>query len=204
MPANIVWAVFLVAILLLASRALLFVLLLAPLLALPTAGIYRLAALIARGDSAALSDAFGAWRLYAAPALAAGIVFTLLSVVFLLNVALGVSSQSILGAVFAAFAGWGLVVLWTGALTFWPLLVDPRRADATLRERTRLAALLVLAFPVRLAVLLLLIGALLAVSTVFFAALLTVSVAFVALLASRYVLPAADRFEGRATELVLE
>jgi hypothetical protein len=44
------------------------------------------------------------------------------------------------------------------------------------------------------------IVAVLAISTVFFAALFSISVAYVSLVATRYVLPAADRLEGRATK----
>jgi uncharacterized membrane protein YesL len=186
------------------GRAVGLMLILVPFLALPTAGIFRLAALIVRGDAVALSDAFAAWRAYAGAALAAGFLFTLLATIFVVNIAIGLASGGILGAVLAAFAGWGLLVLGTATLTFWPLLVDPRRADVPLRGRARLAGILVVAFPLRLGVLLLVIGAFLALSTVLFAALLTVSVAVVALVASRYVLPLADRFEGRATELVVD
>jgi uncharacterized membrane protein YesL len=179
-------------------------LLLAPLQALPTVGIFRMAALIARGDAVALSDAFRAWRAYLWPALAAGIVVTVLSVLFFVNIAIGLGSGTLIGVMFATFAGWALLILWSGALTFWPLLADPRRAGESLRSRFRLALILLLAHPVRLGVLLLVVAILLAISTVLFAALLTVSVAFVALVVSRYVLAVADRFEGRATELVLE
>jgi hypothetical protein len=177
--------------------------LLAPVQAIVTVAIFRLAALIARGDPVALSDAVSGGRKYVREALVAGAVLTLLSVVFVANIAIGLATRQILGGVLAAFAGWGLFVMWTGALVFWPLLADPRREEMTLRERVRLVGLLVVAFPVRLGGLLLLVAAVLAVSTILFVALLTIAVSFVALLACRYVLPAADRFEGRATELVL-
>ena len=191
------------AILFVASRWLPALLLLAPLHALPTAGLFRLAALIARGDAVALSDAPAGALKYAREALVAGVVLAALTLVFLANIAIGLSTGQILGGVLAAFAGWGLFVLWTGALVFWPLLVDPRREEMTLRERVRLVGLLVVAFPVRLGVLLIVAGIVLAASTILFVALITIAVAFVALVACRYVLPAADRFEGRATELVL-
>jgi hypothetical protein len=203
-PANIVWGALLVLLMFVASIRPLAALLLFPLLALPTAGVFRMAALIVRGDSVALSDAFEAWRLYLRPALAAGVVFTVLALIFAVNLAVGVASDSFFGAMVAAFAAWGVLVLWTGALAFWPLLVDPRRAELRMRERLRLVAVLVLAFPLRLSALALTLAALVVLSTFVFAALITVSVAFCALVASRYVLPAADRFEGRATELVLE
>ncbi len=203
-PANVVWGAGALFLLFAASVRPLAVLLLAPLLALPTAGLFRMAVLIARGDSVALSDAFDAWRAYLRPALAAGVLFTVLALIFAVNIAVGVASNSFIGAMVAAFAGWGLLVLWTGALAFWPLLVDPRRAEMTIRERLRLVTILVIAFPLRLSALALTLAVLLVLSTIVFAALITVSVAFSALVASRYILPAADRLEGRATELVLE
>jgi len=173
-------------------------------MALPTVGVFRLAALIVRGDAVSLSDAFAAWRIYAAPALAAGVVLTALMVVLVLNITIGLVSGNIFGAVLAALAVWGLLVVWGVALCFSPLLVDPRRDDMPIRDRLRLAGVMVLVSPVRMGLLLVLAGAFLAVSAVLFAPLLTVSVAFVSLFATRYVLPAADRLEGRATELVLE
>lgn len=53
--------------------------------------------------------------------------------------------------------------------------------------------------PVRLTGLAVLLGAFLAASTLFAALLLTVAMALAFLVAARYVLPAADRLEGRAT-----
>jgi hypothetical protein len=203
-PANLAWGVGVIALMFVAGRWSAGFLLLAPLMALPTAGIFRLAALIVRGDAVALGDAVAAWRIYAAPALAAGVVLTILMAVLVLNITIGIVSGNIFGAVLAALAVWGLLVVWSVALCFSPLLVDPRRADMPIRGRLRLAGVLVLASPVRVGLLLILAGAFVAISAVLFAPLLTVSVAFVSLVATRYVLPAADRLEGRATEPVLE
>jgi hypothetical protein len=79
----------------------------------------------------------------------------------------------------------------------WPILLDPARAAEPARDRLRLAALLVLAHPLRVAGLGLVLAVLVVVSTVAVIALVTVSVGFGALVASRYVLPAADRLEAR-------
>jgi hypothetical protein len=107
-----------------------------------------------------------------------------------------------LGWAIATAAVWGLVILWAWLLCLWPLVVDPRREELGLRQTMRLAALLVLAFPFRIGTLMLVTALLLVISTVLFAALVTVAVAFGALLGCRYVLPAADRLEGRATVLL--
>jgi uncharacterized membrane protein YesL len=198
-PANAVWGVGLLLVILLGWSRPALLLLLVPLLAFPTVGIFRLAVLIARGESVAFSDSLAAWRAYFGPTLLAGVACTALSIVFLANLTLGVTSRSPLGWALATFAAWGLVTLWTAALVFWPLLVDPRREGLSLRQRLRLTSLMVFAFPIRLALLALAVAVVLVISTFLFAALLTISVAFCALIACHYVLPAADRFEGRAT-----
>jgi uncharacterized membrane protein YesL len=198
-PANAVWGVGLLLIIVLGWSRPALLLVMVPLLAFPTVGIFRLAGLIVRGESVAFSDSLAAWRAYVGPSLLAGLACTGLSIVFLANLTLGVTSDSPLGWGLATFAAWGFVTLWTGALVFWPLLVDPRRPELSLRQRLRLTALMVFAFPMRLALLALASAVVLVISTFLFAALLTVSVAFCALVACHYVLPAADRFEGRAT-----
>jgi hypothetical protein len=57
----------------------------------------------------------------------------------------------------------------------------------------------VVAHPLRVGALALVVGLMLLVSTILFAALLSVSLAFCSLLSCRYVLPLADRLEGRPT-----
>jgi len=196
-PANLVWAAGLVAILALAASVSLLALLLVPLLALPTVGIYRLAALIVRGEPAALSDAFAAWRRFGAPALALAVALLAAGVMFGFNVANGLLRGDLAGWSLATLAFWGLVVAAMAACAAWPVLVDPRREMLSTHARVRLALLLIVAYPVRFAALALVLGLIVAISTVGFAALLTISVSYVALVAVRYVLPAADRLEAR-------
>lgn len=196
-PANALWGIGLVILLLILVRApgpitaLLFV-----LLAIPTAGIYRLAALIARGESVAFSDVLRAMRRYLRPALGAGAAIAAGTLMFATNIVLGISNPGILGWVVMTLAAWGLAALWVGALAFWPLLVDPTREGHGARAAARLASLLVLAHPVRMGALGLISAAIAVVSTVAFAAIITMSVAFIALIGCRYVLPAADRLEA--------
>lgn len=198
-PANALWGAALVALLLLVTVAPLLALLLLPILAFPTVGLFRLAALITRGEAVAFSDALAAWRLYAGPTLLAGASLSFVGLVFAVNVFGGLSSGSAIGWGLATFAIWGLLAMAAFASALWPLLVDPLRVELPVRTRFRLAGLLVLAFPLRLGLLALVLLVILAISTVLFAALLTISVAYCALVACHYVLPAADRFEGRAT-----
>jgi hypothetical protein len=108
----------------------------------------------------------------------------------------GLTSGSPIGWALATLAAWGIVALGLYAWTLWPILVDPHRAGRPVADRARLAALLVLAHPVRVAGLALALALLLALSAVALVALVAISVSFAALVASRYVLPAADRLDA--------
>ncbi|HEV2006434.1 MAG TPA: hypothetical protein VGQ85_07445, partial [Candidatus Limnocylindrales bacterium] len=84
-------------------------------------------------------------------------------------------------------------------VAFWPILVDPRREHLPLRRAIVLAGLVCLARPGRMFLLTLLIGAILLAATAILPAIALVGVVYVSLVATRYVLPLADRVEGRAT-----
>jgi uncharacterized membrane protein YesL len=198
LPANGIWGLGLVAILVVPVGLIIAVALLS-LLAIPTAGIYRMAALIARGDSVSLWDGLRAYRDHLGTALVMGVATMLLLAVLVFNVVNGLSQGTFVGFALATAAGWGLVFLVIFLVTAWPVLIDPRREDLTVRQRLRLAVLLMLAHPLRVGALAAVVVIITVVSTILFAALVTVSVAYVALLSCRYVLPAADRLEGRAT-----
>lgn len=195
-PANLVWGAAFLIILVSASIAPALVLL-APLLALPTVGIFRIAALITRGENVSFWDGLVAWRDYAVPTILLGVGLAGCALVFATNVVVGLASGNALGWTISTLAFWGLVATWVVAWTAWPLLVDPARRGKPVRGRLRVALLLILAHPVRMLALGALLAVLLAASTVAFAALVTISVAFAALVACRYVLPAADRLEAR-------
>lgn len=172
-------------------------------LALPLAGLFRLGAMATRRRDVNLSDALDPARTGALPILAAGAAFALATIVLTTNIVAGLISGGVLAWVIATAAFWGLTVTLALGFAFWPLAVDPERAAVPWRSRGRLAMLLVLAHPGRLAALSLALLLVLAVSTVAFAALVTVSVGFVALVACRYVLPAADRLERNLAERAL-
>jgi hypothetical protein len=172
-------------------------LIVAPLLAIPFVGIARMAAQIVRGEDVVLSDIATAIRTYALPALAAGIVTVLATFVLATNVIAGIGGGGPIGWALAPLAGWGLAAVWIVGLAFWPLLVDPARETVPLSARARLAGLIVLANPLRFAILGAALAAITIISTVALAALLSVSVAFIALVTSRIVLPAADQLEAR-------
>lgn len=202
-PANAVWGLVLIVLIVAGAYQALGALLFSATLAVPMAGVYRLAALIVRGQPVAFSDALGAYRQYLRPALTLGITATAGSTILVVNIAFNLLTLGgPLSWALSTAAFWGLVIFWTWMLAVWPLVVDPRREDSGLWQQMRLAALLVLAFPLRSGALMMVTVLLLAISTVLFAALITISVAFCALLGCRYVLPAADRLEGRATVLL--
>jgi hypothetical protein len=197
-PANVAWGAGFLAVLAIAfwlSPTLALVI--APLLCLPLVGIARLAAQIVRGDDVVLSDVVAAMRSHGLPALAAGVVFELATLVAAANVVAGISGGGAIGWAFAMLAAWGLVALWVAGLAFWPLLVDPTRDAMPVAARARLAGLVVLAHPARFASLGASVAVVTIVSAVAFAALLSVSVAFIALVASRVTLPSADQLEAR-------
>ena len=202
--ANVIWGAGFMGLFALWVVGTPLILLAAPLLAIPWSGIVRLAALISRGEDVVLSDAFEAYRRYLVPSVVAGFAVTLATFVFVTNVAVGVSLGGPPGWAFATLAGWGVVITWLVALCFWPLLVDPRRVDLRAIDKARLAGLLVLAFPLRIGAVGLVVALIAAVSIVAIAAIATVSAAYAALVTCRYVLPAADRLEGRRSVPVVE
>lgn len=196
-PANIVWALVLGLSYLayLAWPIWLFVTI--PLLAVPTAGIYRLAALVVRSRSVSFSDALAMGRRRFASAFAAGIVISLATGMFIGNIGLGLTSDSPIGWSLATLAAWGLAIVIVGSIVFWPLFADPDRDDRSLLDRVRLAGLLIVAFPLRFAALGLVTVLIVLLSAVAAAALVTITISYCALVGAHYVLPAADRLEMR-------
>lgn len=196
-PANLAWGALLLAVLVAAALWSALALLALPILAVPQAGLARLAALIVRGEAVSLGDAVEAWRRYLLPSLVLGYGLAIPTAVLGVNVAYAVADGGVVAVAVGTLALWGLAALGAFAVAAWPLLVDPARDQAAVRDRLRLAALLGLAHPGRILALALLVALLLALSTAAFAALLTVSVAYATLVAARYILPASDRLEAR-------
>lgn len=192
-PANIVWAVGFLG--LIVAGPTLLGLVIACLLALPTAGLFTMAGRLARLEPTAFAD-FGAgivasWR----PALFIGAATTGLGLVFTTNLLVGLRADEPLGWFVGAAAFWGIVGLGLGLLALWPLLGDPRRRGVPLGRRLRLAALVLLLRPLRIVALGAFSILILVVSTILVAALLTISVAYVSLVAARVILPIADLLE---------
>jgi len=195
-PANLLWGFALALIVLAGIVSPLLSLALLPLLALPTAGVFRMAARIVRGEPGlGLGDIAWPYRHMPGRWIIVGVVIVAGGFVLGTNTLVGLVGGEPAGWAIATLAGWGLVVLWCGALISWPLLVDPARVAVPLGESLRLAGGLLLAHPLRFAGLGLAMAVVTAISIALTAAILTISVAFVALVACRSVYPAADRFE---------
>ena len=195
-PANLIWAVGVLAILF-AGGVFPPALVLGVLLAAPLAGIHRMAALLARGEAASFTDFVDGTRRFGAPAIGIAAGAALLLVVLMTNLVSGFGSGGPLGWFLGATALYGEVALAMFLVAVWPILVDPHRESATLRRRHQVAALVVIGRPGRLFLLTALIIALLAVSVALLAAIVLVAVGYTSLLASRWVLPVADELETR-------
>lgn len=196
-PANVAWGAGLIVVVLVGLVWPLGGLLLLPLLALPTAGIFRLAARIVRvAPDAGRQDILWPYRHAVRPALLLGVGLVAATVILATNLLVGIGQGQPGGWVLATLAGWGLVAVWGATLVVWPLIVDPAREAQPLLARLRLAAALLLVQPLRIGALAIAVAITTAISAVLTAALLTISVSFIALVACRVVYPAADRLEA--------
>jgi len=198
-PANLAWGAVLLLALLVGPFSLPGMVLLI-VLAVPTVGLYRMAALLARGQPAMLSDFSDGMRRLGPTALAVGTAAALIGFVFATNLRLGFVLDNAAGWFVSGMALWGMVGLGMFLVAFWPVLADPNREAIGLRRRLTLAGLVVIGRPARLLMLTALVVVVVAVSTVIFAAILLVSVAYVALASARYVLPMLDSLEERIPE----
>lgn len=202
-PANLLWGLSLLVILYVVSRGLI----LAPLLVLMvplTMALMGMATTLVRRPRLFWSDAIDAMRGRFWPLLGIGIAQLLLSAIAATDTLIGLQLEGFVGPIVVIGGLYTLAAIWLLAVTTWPLLLDPVRAGDGVRRTLRLGLLLAVAHPIRLGVLALLLAAFLVASTVLAAALVTISGALTMLAAAHYVLPAADRLEGRATVEVLD
>jgi hypothetical protein len=175
-----------------------------PLLAVPTAAVYRAAGRIVRAGAEASSgqapDPHAAPlldRRLAGRALAFGIAVAAVVGLLAGNVATGLGRADPMGWALATLAAWGLIGLAGIVLVGWPVLVDPLRADRPVRDGLALVAGLLLLHPGRVVRLGLMTSLVLACSVALTAAVLTVGIAFVALVGCRTVYPLVDPIADR-------
>ena len=199
-PANLVWGLGLVVVLV-AIAAWLPAVAFLPLLAVPVAGIHRLAALIARNEPAAFSDFVDGCRRFAVPAIGLGAAAVIGAIVLATNVVFGLQSGNPIGWFVSASALYGLIGLAMYLVAVWPILVDPEHEALPVRRRLLLAGLVMVGKPVRLLALTILVALVFAVSTALLAVIVMVAVAFAALVACRVVLPTLDELEARLPEV---
>jgi hypothetical protein len=198
--ANLIWGIGALATAYLLTRTPLGALALVAMIPL-SIGLMGMATALVRERSVVMSDfarAIGArfWRL-----LALGLAQLGLIVIAGFDLLLGLSLGGIVGLVLALVAFYSALAVGLLALTVWPIVTDPERRDEPVRAGVRLGALLVLAHPVRIGALAFLLAVLTLASTILAAAIITFAAAYIALVAAHFVLPAADRLEGRATLL---
>lgn len=198
--ANVLWGFIVLATLWFGLGAPL-VLLLGIVAQVPIAiGIQNMATSVVREDHTVMSDLAVALR-ERRSLLLLGLAQLLLATVAIGDMVIGVSLGGVLGTFLAVSAVYMLFGVWVLGLTCWPIVLDPLRREPVSRA-LRLGLMLAIAHPLRISLLALLSALFVAASALLAALLLTVSIAFVCLLAARYVLPAADRLEGRATRFV--
>lgn len=178
-------------------------LLLVVLLVLPAAGTMRMATRLVRDFHTDLGD-FAEVVRHPWPALGVGLAQLAVTVVLVGDILIAAAWRSWPGTFLLIGALYALIALWTYAVVAWPLLLDPERDAEGVRSRLRLALVLFLVHPVRIGLFALLIGALLVLATFVIMPVLTFAVGLLWLAIARYVLPLADRIEGRATMVVDE
>jgi hypothetical protein len=195
---NVAWGAGLIVIVLVALVWPVGGLLLLPLLAVPTAMVFRAAARIVRAADDDLRNVTLLDRHVAGRALVVGAGVVAAGSVLVANVVLGLGRADPIGWGLATLAGWGLVALAGALVVGWPLLVDPARDGRSLRDAAAVTGRVLLLHPGRVARLGCAVALVVAVSSVLAAAILTVSLSFVALLLCRSVYPLADSLDPAA------
>ena len=199
--ANLVWGIGAVLTAFALTRSpfgLVALLMMVPL----TAGLMGMATALVRERSVVMSDFIRPIRARFWRVLALGAAQLALTFIAGFDLVLGLQIGGIIGIVMAVVAFYTGVALWVLAWTIWPIVTDPERRGEPVRSCVRLGALLVLAHPVRIGLMALLLAAITLVSTILAAAIITFAAAFLALVAAHFVLPSADRLEGRETMIV--
>ena len=188
-------------VILLAAVGSAWLLALLPLAAVPAAGTMRMATSLVRhrhADFGDFTEVVGRPVMVLGLGLAQGVV----ALVLVIDLWLGGAIGGAFGVLLSVSALYGLLIGWTYAAVAWTLILDPERDDMPISARLRLAAVILLAHPIRVGGYLLLVGLVLALSAVAIAPFLTFTVALAWLAIAHFVLPVADRIEGRLTRIV--
>jgi hypothetical protein len=197
-PVNVVWGIGLLVTASVVVRTILGLALVVVMLPL-TFGLMGMATTLVRDRSLVMGDFVRAMRSHFGQRFALGIAQVGIFVVAAGDLLIGLQLGGFFGVLLTIAALYTVVGVWVYAIVAWPLVMDPIREDESLLSRLRLALILVLAHPIRIGLLAVVLAVLLTVATVFAAAIITFAAAFAALVAAHFVLPAADRLEGRQT-----
>jgi uncharacterized membrane protein YesL len=162
----------------------------------PAAGTMRMATRLHRVGHTDLGD-FAEVLRGRGRILLLGVAQLAISVVLAVDVAVALAWGSWIGTILLVGAAYGIALLWAVAVVAWPILLDPERDAVPIRARLRLAFLVVLLEPRRVAGLAIVAGIVLLASTVLIAPILTFSMAFVWLMLAGYSLPLADAVQAR-------
>ena len=173
-----------------------WLLLLVVVAVVPAAGTMRMATRLHRTGHTDLGD-FAEVLRGRGRILLLGVAQLAISVVLAVDVAVALAWGSWIGTILLVGAAYGIVVLWAVAVVAWPILLDPARDAVPIRARLRLAFLVLLLEPRRVAGLAIVAGIVLLASTVLIAPILTFSLAFVWLMLAGYALPLADAVQAR-------
>lgn len=164
---------------------------LAPLLALPTAVLMRLAVAVARDRSPSWSMATAEIGRLGGRKLLLGTAQLLVLALGVVNVLLAGNIGGILGIVSAVIAAYAVIATWMYAVALWPIVCDPDR-EAPLREQLRMALTVVILRPLQIGVLAL-IAALAVIICVQLIAPAVFLPGFVLVVVAGYVVPFVDR-----------
>lgn len=196
--ANLAFGVAFFALLTLWAGAGPVALLLTPIVALPWAVAVRIATLAVRREVAGLAPAVRYVSRNTGTILASAAVLGLAAFTFVTNLAIALQDRGAVGLAFGGISVWGLVIEAMLALTFWPILLDPRRESMRARDRARLAGYVLFASPLRLLFLAIVTAAILILCVYVVALLPTIAIAVIAATATRVALPASDAVVRRS------
>jgi hypothetical protein len=165
-------------------------------LAVPAAGVMRLATAAIRRGTPHFADLLEPYR---RPGRVLGVAAAQVVMIALLlvDIALFGGSGGLAGSVLSMIALYALLVIAVLSVVAWPLLLDPEHDDWSVRATLRLAVVLLLARPLRIALLALVVGAIVVLSILVVVPILAFGLALAWLTAAHAVLPAADALEGR-------
>jgi hypothetical protein len=187
---NLGWALA-VAIFAFARIGLPAIVILTPLLALPTAALMRLAVATGRDRTPTWPMAREELGRLAGRKVALAAVQLLIMGLSLTNVVLGGSIGGLAGIASAIVAGYALIAVTVYAVALWPIVCDPAR-EAPVRDQLRLALALVTFRPLQLVVLAMITALAVVVSIQLIVPLLFLP-SLVLIMVAGYVVPVADR-----------